>query len=106
MAASWPLIVVEVLVKPKKPCKAMEKLTVPPPARVNVEFLLMSANENVGLKDSKNKVPGEQFTVTVDVAVSVPVTCATVPKSMSVTLSAQPNATVSLTFILVDLLAA
>lgn len=91
------MIVVEVLVKPKKPCKAMEKLIVPPPARVSVEFLLMSANENVGLNDSKNKVPGEQFTVTADVAFSVPVTCATVPKFMLATLRAHVLLTVTLT---------
>ena len=84
----------------------MEKLIVPPAALVNVEFLLVSANENVGWNDSKNNVPAGQFTVTLDVAVSVPVTCEIVPKFMSVTFSAQPETTVRLTFMLVDLLAA
>ena len=106
MAASWPLIVVEVFVKPKKPCKVMEKLIVPPATLVNVEFLLVLAKENVGWNDSKKNVPAGQFTVTLDVAVSVPVTCEMVPKFMSVTFSAQPETTVRLTFMLVDWLAA
>ena len=58
---------------------------------------MVLALENTGRKDSRKGTPGEQFTVTVDVAVSVPSTCVTLPKSMSVTLSAQPETTLSLT---------
>jgi len=65
---------------------------------VKVEFLLVFATEKVGWNDSCKKVPVEQFTVTVDVAFSVPSTCVTMPKFMSVTANAQVGATVSFTF--------
>ena len=64
-----------------------------------VEFLLVLATENTGWKHTAKTVPGVQFTVTSDVAVSVPKTCATVPKFKSATFNAQVVATCSLTFI-------
>ncbi len=83
-----PLIVVVTPPMPQVPAKAIVKLI----------FALLGFDivdervvvQALGENDNKNNAPGVQFTVTVEVAVSVPVTAIKVPKSMSDTARLHP----------------
>ena len=88
MATSWPLIKVVLPPIPQTPANDILKLIFAPAGLDIAE--VRAVDQLPGENESRNNAPGVQFTVTFDVAVSLPVTADKVPKFMSDTCKLQP----------------